>query len=739
MRATLCLVLLSVCACAEIRAQSLQKLLDGAKSAPKTQKAPPSAAEQKDWAAERLSHFEAKQSALNSDELRGELRNANLPETRAEEFLGAAQEIVRNYQLAVNTLTAVLDKEAQQLSASTSESIPLPKNDAEADALRDKLAGLRTQAQTVSSQVQIDEEFLARQQSALKAAGQQLRRAQEEFDAANTEATRNRAALPLRLAELQQEAASSAVFLASWRHYADQLDLRASQAEVRGIEQALSASGLDRVFNEKRTLASIERIEKEKASVLEQIKSAQSARQALDDAIAPLEQDLQKVSDAEDRERLEARLAIAREASDFANRIATAGQAWLEGLDEALRLWKATLAVAEDPAPAEYVNARKLADHLLAQSDPWREQIGRYLQDARGRLDELESQQKSKDPATSKLEEQRLDLVRQRVAQVRDISALFERVISHAEQMRTESSLLLKQTSVSERMTQGVAEFGKKIENIWNHELFTTQEKIIGQDGAAVTRTRGISGGKIVLAIVGLGAGLFIAKTFARIIKNHLGRRFSVDTARAAFLEKVLYYFLLALVVLTTLNWLRIPLTSFAFLGGAIAIGVGFGAQTLMNNFMSGLILLAEQKIKVGDLIEVDGHLGRVKNLGTRCSRVRKFDGVDVLVPNSYLLEKNVINWTLSDPHHRYDFIIGVSYGSSTDLVISTLSKAIEAQAEVLKDPAASVVFEAFGKNALTFHLYYWLNIGRSDANKVGSEIRLRIDRLCREAGVEIA
>ncbi len=668
------------------------------------------------------------------------MRNANLPETRAEEFLGAAREIVRNYQLAVNMLSAVLDKEAQQVSASSSESIPLPKNDAEADALRDKLAGLRTQAQTVSSQVQIDEEFLARQQSALKAAGQQLRRAQEEFDSASTDATRSRAALPLRLAELQQEAASSAVFLASWRHYADQLDLRASQAEVRAIEQALAASGLDTVFDEQRTLAAIERIEKQKASVLEQIKSAQSARQILDNSIPSLEQDLQKVSDAEDRKRVEARLGIAREASEFANRIATAGQAWLEGLDEALRLWKATLAVAEDPGPAEYVNARKLADGLLAQADPWREQIGRYLQDARGRLDELETQPKSKDPATSKLEEQRLDLVRQRVAQVRDISALFERVISHADQMRTESSLLLKQSSVSERVTQGVAEFGRKIEDIWNHELFTTEEKIIGQDGSAVTRMRGISVGKIILAIVGLGAGLFIAKTLARIIKNHLGRRFSsVDTARAAFLEKVLYYFLLALVVLTTLNWLRIPLTAFAFLGGAIAIGVGFGAQTLMNNFISGLILLAEQKIKVGDLIDVDGHLGRVINLGTRCSRVRKFDGVDVLVPNSYLLEKNVINWTLSDQHHRYDFIIGVSYGTPTDLVISTLSKAIEAQAEVLKDPAASVVFETFGDNALTFHLYYWLDIGRSDANKVGSEIRLRIDRLCREAGVEIA
>jgi potassium-dependent mechanosensitive channel len=736
-RAVLCLALVCAFVCAEIRAQSLQKLLDGAKGAPSGQKAQPSAAEQKNWAAERVSQFQAREKALNAEELRAELRQANLPEPWVDEFFVASREIVRNYQLATDTLTAVVSKESQ-VGAST-EAIPLPKDDAEADALRDKLGALRTQAQTVSTQVQIDQEFLARQQSALKAAGQQLRRAQEEFDASNTDAARDRAALQLKLAELQQEAASSAVFLASWRLYADELDLRWSQAEVRAVEQALSASGLDTVFNVGRTQAAIERFEKQKTSVLPQIKMAQEARQTLSDAISSLEQELQKAGGEEERKRIEARLEIAREAGEFANRLATAGQAWLEGLDEALRLWKATLAVAENPGPANYANARKLADQLLAQADPWREQIGRYLQEARGRLDELESQQKSKDPATSKLEEQRLDLVRQRVAQVRDISALFERVIRHAEQMRTESNLLLKQSSVSERVTQGFAEFTKKVQDVWNHELFTTEEKIIGQDGSAVTRMRGISVGKIILAIIGLAAGLFIAKTFARIIKIHLGRRFSVDTARAAFLEKVLYYFLLALVVLTTLNWLRIPLTAFAFLGGAIAIGIGFGAQTLMNNFISGLILLAEQKIKIGDLIDVDGHLGRVINLGTRCSRVRKFDGVDVLVPNSYLLEKNVINWTLSDPHHRYDFVIGVSYGTPTELVISTLSEALGAQSEVLKDPAASVVFEAFGDNALTFHLYYWLDIGRSDANKVGSEIRLRIDRLCREAGIDIA
>ena len=163
-------------------------------------------------------------------------------------------------------------------------------------------------------------------------------------------------------------------------------------------------------------------------------------------------------------------------------------------------MWKTTLSVAENPGPAAYVNARKVADQLLANSDPWREQIARYLQHARGRLDELESLPRSNDAAISKLEEQRLDLVRQRVAQVREISALFESLLEHAEQMRAESSQLLKQSSVSERVTQGFAEFPKRMENVWNHELFTAQEEIIGGDGSVSTRMRGISIGNLYLA-----------------------------------------------------------------------------------------------------------------------------------------------------------------------------------------------------------------------------------------------
>jgi len=650
------------------------------------------------------------------------------------------REIIRNYQVAVDTLATIISKESsEKTDPALSEPMPLPKDDAEVDSLRDKLGSLREQAQTAATQARLDEEFLSRQRSALQVAGKQLRRAQEEFDTADTDTERNRARIQLRLAEIQQEAASSGAFLGSWRLYADQLYVRASQAEIRAIEQALSASGLDSVFSEKRALAAIQQIEEKKASAQKQIQSAQGAGKGLDETIASLEQEQQAATGEGEKERIAARLEIAREAREFANRIAFGAQAWTAALDESLRTWKNALSVAQSPGHGAYVNARKQADQLLSQADPWREQIQRYLQEARSRLDELESLPRSKDAATGKLEEQRIDLLHQRVAQLRDISTLFESLLSHAEQTRAESNLVLARSSASERVSQGVTELGNKIANIWNQELFTTEEKIIGEDGSVTKRTRGISVGKIVLGVIGLGVGLSIAKTLARVLKNNLGRRLAVDTARAAFLEKVLFYFLLALVVLTTLNWLRIPLTAFAFLGGALAIGIGFGAQTLMNNFISGLILLAEQRIKVGDIIEADGHIGRVMNLGTRCSRVRKFDGVDVLVPNSYLLEKNVINWTLSDPHHRYDFVVGVSYGASTELVMRTLYRAIEAQPEVLQEPEASVIFEAFGDNALTFHLYYWLDIGRSDANKVGSEIRLNIDRLCREAGIEIA
>jgi len=247
--------------------------------------------------------------------------------------------------------------------------------------------------------------------------------------------------------------------------------------------------------------------------------------------------------------------------------------------------------------------------------------------------------------------------------------------------------------------------------------------------------------GKLVAGFIGLGFAFWLAGRLSRWVGGGASRRFRTDATKTVLIEKWVYYVALILLVLTILNWLSIPLTVFAFLGGALAIGIGFGGQNLMNNFISGIILLFERRVNVGDIVEVDGHTGKVMHLGSRSSRIRKWDGVDVLVPNSYFLEKNVINWTLSDPNHRYDFIVGVAYGSPLAQCQKLFQKILADHPQVMKEPEPLVLFESFGDSTLNFHFFYWLPVNAPQVNsgKVGSEIRMRVDAVCREAGIDIA
>jgi small-conductance mechanosensitive channel len=267
--------------------------------------------------------------------------------------------------------------------------------------------------------------------------------------------------------------------------------------------------------------------------------------------------------------------------------------------------------------------------------------------------------------------------------------------------------------------------FWNLVETVWNYELLPT--------GALQ-----LSVGKVLLGLVGLAAALLVARRLARAASRLLRARVSLAAPHIDALEKGLFYTLAAVFVLTILSWLSIPLTVFAFLGGAVAIGIGFGTQALMNNFISGLILLMERGIRVGDIIEVDGFTGRVTKLGSRCSQIRKADGVDVLVPNSTFVQKNVVNWTLSDPHHRYDFTVGFAYGADTGKILELLQSILTGHPDVLADPAPAVFFEAFGDSALVFHLYYWVNLDRCNPLQVGSDLRLRLNAAAQEAGLQM-
>jgi len=171
-----------------------------------------------------------------------------------------------------------------------------------------------------------------------------------------------------------------------------------------------------------------------------------------------------------------------------------------------------------------------------------------------------------------------------------------------------------------------------------------------------------------------------------------------------------------------------VPLTSFAFMTGAIAIGIGFGAQNIINNFISGWILMTEQPVRIGDFIEIDQFTGVVERVGNRSTRIRRTDGVHLLVPNSQMLERVVVNWTLIDNRIRTIIRVGVAYGSQPRQVIELIEKAVLDQPDVLTDPAPRVAFEDFGDNALIFDAIFWCQVGgERELRQIRSNIRLAI------------
>jgi len=211
------------------------------------------------------------------------------------------------------------------------------------------------------------------------------------------------------------------------------------------------------------------------------------------------------------------------------------------------------------------------------------------------------------------------------------------------------------------------------------------------------------------------------------------------ETTTAA-VEKIINYFIVFLLVLFALRVVNIPLTLFTFLGGAVAIGVGFGAQNLINNFISGFIVMAEQPIKIGDLVEIEGTFAMVEEIGARCTRIRTGANVHILVPNSSFLEKNIINWTLSDKEVRAQVTVGVIYGSPVREVERLMLQAADEHKKVRKSPKPFVLFNDFGDNALIFDVYFWISMIRvMDRRIIESDLRFHIDKLFREAGIVIA
>jgi len=175
-------------------------------------------------------------------------------------------------------------------------------------------------------------------------------------------------------------------------------------------------------------------------------------------------------------------------------------------------------------------------------------------------------------------------------------------------------------------------------------------------------------------------------------------------------ITRLVHYAILTIGFLIVLRVLGFELNQLALIGGALGVGIGFGLQAIVNNFASGLILLFERPIKVGDTIQIGSEIGEVKHLGLRATIIQTFDNAEIVVPNSDLITGQVTNWTLGERKVRIRVSVGVAYGTDVAKVLEMLLACAKANPIVLSTPKPTAFFLAFGSSSLDFEVRVWIS-----------------------------
>lgn len=273
----------------------------------------------------------------------------------------------------------------------------------------------------------------------------------------------------------------------------------------------------------------------------------------------------------------------------------------------------------------------------------------------------------------------------------------------------------------------------------WNFELFSVDETM-NVDGQNVIIKRSVTVGKVLVAVLLVTLGFAACIWLANRIEGKLAQRTGIAVVSIRIGKRWTLSVIFIILLLNALSMVRIPLTAFAFLGGAIAIGLGFGTQTLLKNLISGLMMLVERPFKPGDTVEVGGLRGTVVDMNVRAAVLRDINGIETLVPNATFLEQNVTNWTYSSNVVRQGVKVGVAYGSDVRQVAKLLEEDVLRHGQTLKENKPEILLENFGPDALEFGVYYWIDIGAGTVGRqVASDLRFMIEASLRKNGINIA
>lgn len=596
-------------------------------------------------------------------------------------------------------------------------------------ATLDRLRGQEVEARkTLRSRDQVyksRQEALDEAKKEFQSAEQERRRAKEALETASSDEDRASLEQALALAQLKSHVADLRLDLRELEY-----GISKSYRDFFQRQQTLSAQQIS--FLEKRVhfteedlqrelglldseIQKVEgRIETQNKAFLEASKEFERARQRLDENPSPESSLIEEV----EAKRL-AQTAADQERELLNDR--------LKRLKELKELWtRRALLLNGKTEKSELVIWQQQTRQYLDQIKRDDELLNLRLNSLRNNLVEAEEKSRAKTDADA---ETKRWLQRQKEAIQQNIDLFQDSLASLAMTRKLYEKFLSEQES-----RYNIVPFTERISRLWDRATRVWNYELTSVDDNPITVS------KLFFAVILMVVGLLLAKRLSGAMANRLLPRFGVAPGVAAALRTLTYYALVLVFVLSALHLVRVPLTLFAVLGGAVAIGIGFGSQNMMNNFISGLILLIERPIKVGDIIETEGSAGIVEHIGGRSTQIRTFSNIHMIVPNSSFLEKSVVNWTLSDNMIRSNIRVGVAYGSPTRQVADLLKNAATEHGKVLKTPEPVVLFADFGNDALIFDLYFWLKIQNSfERRLIESDLRFMIEGSFSDAEITIA
>ncbi len=279
---------------------------------------------------------------------------------------------------------------------------------------------------------------------------------------------------------------------------------------------------------------------------------------------------------------------------------------------------------------------------------------------------------------------------------------------------------LLKEIFVLFRIWDNIKEY---ISEIWNYEIAAGELKF--------------TIGSILTLVITIWVSNLLSKVISTVLEQDILKKFKLKRGVPRTISTIVKYGILTVGFLIAIAAAGMELQNFTIIIGALGVGIGFGLQDIINNFISGMILLFERPIQVGDTVQVDQLWGTVKNIGIRSSVIRAFDGSEVIVPNSMLISREVTNWTLSDQKRRLEIEVGVEYGTDLKKVIKILIHSARKHKDVMDDPAPAAWFSGFGDSSINFRLVFWH--GQFDGSlTVKSEVAITIFDELSKAGITI-